>query len=805
MSALAFHVKIAGLLFALATLLSACGGAPDLEQRLSELRARQDEGKAAETLEELTELAAAHPDHAEVNFRLGLAMISVGRLTEAVFPLHRAAETDELAVAAGIVLASALAQTQNPAEALRTADRVLEREPDNEAALLVRAAAAVEIHDGGIALESADRLIEKSPDNVTYRFVRASALAESKRLDEAEALYRELVDEDAEGDPQTKLRACQSYTRFTIDKRKDPDGAVEVVKECIASSPETPELVAGLLGLLEEIERREDVLEILEAAVEANPDAGKLREALVGQLVQLDRLDEAKQLTESWAGEADDATSWRQVATVRRRLGDLTGALEALEKAIALSATPEEELSFFRSELLIDLGRIEEAEQALSGVQSQLYRDVLDGRLAQERGDTKRALELYARASTEWPQNYGLRVLAARTAFRLGDIERAKSDLLEATRHAPKDTDAALWLAHIYYAEGHFRDCVSYANRHLRERGLTDPAAHVLSAEALAASNHMPRALEVLEELAKAHEGEFRASAWAAAARLRARADAPKALDELDKKLAAAKLDLGDPANQIALNMLFDLHLQTGRSEAAHKRIGGLLAKRPDSAHLHGLLGRAALFQGNSDEASAEFARALELEPDDGGALSGRALLYRAQGDLPQAIETMKKAAIAAPESGDYAYMAAAMTRDSGDRVAARRMFEQTLRDHPDSVGAANDLAFMLAEDNTDLPVAQKYAERAVRLKPGAETLDTLGLVKLRLGAAEEAVGVFERALARSPEYATARYHLALALIEKGEPVAARQALEAALAHSFPEQQEARNVLARIDSGEARQ
>jgi Tfp pilus assembly protein PilF len=91
-----------------------------------------------------------------------------------------------------------------------------------------------------------------------------------------------------------------------------------------------------------------------------------------------------------------------------------------------------------------------------------------------------------------------------------------------------------------------------------------------------------------------------------------------------------------------------------------------------------------------------------------------------------------------------------------------------------------------------------------VRLQPSAETLDTLGFVKLRQGAAEEAVGLFERALARNAGYATARYHLALALIEKGEPVAARKALEEALAQPFPEQQEARNVLAKIDGGEAR-
>jgi predicted Zn-dependent protease len=83
---------------------------------------------------------------------------------------------------------------------------------------------------------------------------------------------------------------------------------------------------------------------------------------------------------------------------------------------------------------LIELGRVDEAEPLVEGFETQLYRDALKGRIAQERGDAKRALELYGRASIEWPQNYGLRVLAARAAFEVGDIERAKSDLIEATR-----------------------------------------------------------------------------------------------------------------------------------------------------------------------------------------------------------------------------------------------------------------------------------------------------------------------------------------------------------------------------------
>lgn len=793
------------MLLAAATLcVAACGGREDLERTLGELRARQDQGKAAETLDEYSKLADRHPDHPEVNFRLGIAMIASGRPTEALFPLQKAADTETLAVPAGIVLASTLAQTANHAESLRAAQRVLELEAENEAALLILTSAAIELHDGELALESAGKLLARSPDNANYRLAHAAALAEAARLDEAEASYREVLEDDQDGELQPYIRDCAAFVRFLRDKRKDPERAVAQVKDCIERRPEDVQVVASFGDVLDELGKQDELIEILEDALERHPDARALREELIKQLVDADRLGEARELTENWAEEAEDGPSWRQVATIRRRSGALEPALEAIEKAIALMPTPDEETRFFRTELLIELGRLDEAEAQLPSYENALYKNVLGGRLAQERGDPKTALELYGKASIDWPQNYGLRVLAARAAFALGDTERAKSDLLEATRQAPKETDAALWLARVYFAEGNFRQCLAFTARHLGERGTLDPNAHLLRAEALAATNRMPLALETLAELAKLRDGEFRAVAWAAAARLHARSKPADALAELERRAAGAKLDVGDPANVAVLNQLFDLLAQTGRAAEAEKRLDALLAKRPDSAHLHGLRGRAALLQGEDDEAAAEFARALELAPDDGAALAGRALLEQKRGDVAKAIETMKQAAAASPGSSEYAYMAARMTLDQGDRAAARKLFEGVLRDDPGQVGAANDLAFLLAEEGTDFPLAQRYAERAVRLHPSPETLDTLGYVKLRQGAAEEAVGLFERALARQPEYATARYHLALALIEKGEPVAARQALEEALARPFPEQQEARKVLARIDSGEAR-
>jgi tetratricopeptide (TPR) repeat protein len=781
---------------------SACAGGDDLEKRLDVIRTRHDEGKAAETLDELTELVERHAENPELNYRLGVAMLAAGRPTEAVFPLHKAAATDEFAVTAGIVLSSTLAQTNNHADALRAADRVLERDPEHEAALLLRATSAVQLHDGAAALASADRLIEKAPENKNFRFVRASALAEANRLDEAEDALEALFDADWEGEPQGRIRACMAYARFLFEKVKDGERAVAQLKGCVEKSPDDIQMLASVGNILEEFKETDEMLPLLQGAVERNPDSSALRSGLVAQLVAADQVNEAQELSEKWASEADDSQSWYQVANVRRRTGDVAGALEALEKGISLSTGPvEDDFLFVRAEMLLELGKLDESETQAASIKGELYKHIINGRLAQERGDAKRALELYGKVSTEWPQNYAVRALAARAAYDLGDTERAKSDLLEATRQAPEETDAALWLARIYFSEGNFRQTLEFAGRHIKQRGVLEPSAYLLTAETLALTKRTEQALIVLDDLAKLRDGEFRSVAWVAAAQLRARTEPEQALGELERRIAEAKLDLADPAQSPALRALIELLVQNGRAAEAEKRLAGLIAKHPDSAQLIALHGRVELTAGRLDASAADFARALALAPNEPTALSGLALVQREQGDLAKAIESMRKAAAAAPNDPDHAYMAARMVWDQGDRAAARSELERVLRDHPESAAAANDLAFLLAEDSTDLALAQRHAERAVRLRPSPETLDTLGYVKLRQGAAEEAVGLFERALSREPSYATARYHLALALIDKGEPVAARQALEEALAKPFPEQQEARKVLAKIDGG----
>ena len=123
------------------------------------------------------------------------------------------------------------------------------------------------------------------------------------------------------------------------------------------------------------------------------------------------------------------------------------------------------------------------------------------------------------------------------------------------------------------------------------------------------------------------------------------------------------------------------------------------------------------------------------------------------------------------------------------------------MRVYPDHAGAANDLAWMLAEEGKDLARAEKLAQRATRMSGRAEMLDTFGYVRLKQERFPEATRAFRMSLEKNADYATARYHLALALERSGDRDGAKAELKQALASaSFPEAAAAKSELARLES-----
>jgi len=793
------------LVVALALLAAGCG--QSAADRRAEAQALLQAGQVEQALPKLEKLAADDPNDAEVQFALGMALLHEGRASEAIFPLSNAANSKEYGVQAGVVLASTLSASGNYEEAIAAADRVLKSHPEAKTALVARANAALQLNRGDLALESADRLLTLQPDSFAYQEMRAAALAKAKRVDEAAALLRKLMETKSADVPGSQLRACVSLAGLYAGlKEKDYSGhkekaakQLQVCEERLGDDAPSSSAIMPMVKIYDTIEQTGAAIALLQRAVQRYPDMVKLREALGRRLIAADRFKEAEQLITEDLEEDPSPERWAAVSSVRKAAGNLEGALQAIDQAIALSDPPDQEYLFVRGDLDLALDKVPDAKSVLGQLTEPLYVKTLRARIAQEEGRPKDALDLYDKVLPQWPQNHAIRTFAAQAALDLGDRKRAEEEFLEATRQAPKKTDAAIWLARMKFADGEYGQAIYMAQRQISERGPTAPDAYILAARGYALAGQPKAARAMLKELGQVRDGLFKAEAVAELGRMLAKREgAAKALVTYDKLLAKDRLDLANPANEPALTQLLQLLSDAHQLKAASRRMSRLLAAHPKQPVLHAMKGRVALLREDLKTAEVAFDRALALDPKLPAALAGRALLLRRKGDLEGAAEAMDRAWKLGKHK-DYGYMAARIQLALGHVEEARKRFEELLRLHPDDAASANDLAWLLAKQGERLDQAHALAQLALRIAPGVEVLDTLGYVQMKQGDLDAAIGSFRRALDEQPSYGTASYHLALALHQRGRDPEARKSLETALQKTFPESEQARALLTKLE------
>ncbi len=120
----------------------------------------------------------------------------------------------------------------------------------------------------------------------------------------------------------------------------------------------------------------------------------------------------------------------------------------------------------------------------------------------------------------------------------------------------------------------------------------------------------------------------------------------------------------------------------------------------------------------------------------------------------------------------------------------ARAIYQAVAKAHPENAPALNNVAFFLADSGGDLDQALRLAKNALAASPGQPSFsDTIGYIYLKKGMLDSAIQSFSTLAHRYPTSASFRYHLGLALFQKGERSVARKELQAALAnHPSPQE-----------------
>jgi tetratricopeptide (TPR) repeat protein len=773
-----------------------CGGSTEV--RLAEVHALHDVGEFSESIEPLREILAEEPNHPEASYLLGVALIQTGRPSLAIWPLGRAAESEEFGVSAGLLLASTLLQTKTFEEAARAADRVLELEPDSVVALNLRAQSNIGAARNEEALADSERMLELQPDDYQALLLRGTALMQLDRWEEAEAVHVTLRESSKQSeDPNRAARGCVALATFHQEKEPpDPTRAGAIFEECLEEFPGDALVLKLASDYYQKFERADDAIALWRRAVEENPENYQFRTVLAQQLQQAGRLDDAATVLVETAELFDNARAWSELAQFRQARGELDGAEEALERALARTRGEPPELLFRQADLAISRGDFQAAEEIASRVDEAVYRDLIRGRLLLAQGDYEKAYAALDSGLERWPNNAAARYLAGEAAERVGNPEKALQHYREAVRIDESATDAALALARLNFAYGHHADAVGFARMQISKRPFAGPEPFIVLARASAARDQLAHARSTLQALAKIPE-----QAPTAMAELAAIERAASGSQAAARVIRDSGLDLSDPKNQAALRSLVEDEVALGRVDAALALVAKARQANPDAAGPLDIEARVLLRAGRVDEARAAFEVALQRDAELASALDGLGRLLGNQGRVDEGIDYLDRAARAGSEF-DSAYAAAQLRLTQGQREDGERRLREIVRANPGHAHAANDLAWLLAEQGKDSELALELAHRAVRLEPRAETLDTLGWVQFKRGESDAAVTALGRAVELAPDSASVRYRLGMALEAAGREQEALEAFRQAVGSGpFPEVEAARAEIARLEAG----
>jgi tetratricopeptide (TPR) repeat protein len=248
------------------------------------------------------------------------------------------------------------------------------------------------------------------------------------------------------------------------------------------------------------------------------------------------------------------------------------------------------------------------------------------------------------------------------------------------------------------------------------------------------------------------------------------------------------------------LEGLIRTELSQGHSDKALALLDDEVKQSPRSAAVRLMLASVAGRAGKLEIAESQY-QALAAGGQDSAAIELQwGKILQAKKDAQGAIEHYRKAKALAPRSAVPAALLGSQLEATGHEAEAIASYRDALKVDPNNTYALNNLAFALAETGQDLDDALQMALSAQKLAKDDPTVaDTLGWVYLKKGLTGSALQVFQNNVAKDPNNASYRYHLAAALLASGDKLKAKEELLKAL-QSGPSSDERniRQLLAKI-------
>jgi tetratricopeptide (TPR) repeat protein len=579
----------------------------------------------------------------------------------------------------------------------------------------------------------------------------AKALLAKGQFAEAETLYRSVIDREK----HNELVYMDLYRLYVVQNR--PNDGEQLLKQAFAANPKQYPFLTLLAAHYYTAHRRDDML------------------AVLNQI-------------KAHAHEYDKA--YLMVGDFYLRMGQIDEAIKQYREGIAADAKKKPTYQKLIIDALLKQGKRNEA----AAVVDEILKDTPDDNDARglkasfmlDKGEVAKALSELQAVVTSSPKNAVAHYDLGRAHLARREGEQARQEFLKAKELRPDYLRARLALAQLLVARKEF-DAATKEVQEILAIDKNNAAALLIQSASLMGQKKYGESRQLLDQMAKSNPNVPEVYFQKGIADL-----AESKFKEAEESFRHA-YQLNPASSRGLMGIVETLMAQQKPDQALHL-LQGEADRSPNRLDLRLALATTAVRAGRYDAGIAEFQKALGLM-DKGSKASGETWMrigetYRRKGDLGNAVNALQEARKTLPENPAVLSTLALSLDTAGRRQEARQVYEQALKMEPGNGVVLNNLAFLLADTGSDLDQALTMAQRAKQLLPNLyEVSDTLGLIYLKKALPDNAIPIFRDLVQKQPSHSTYRFHLGMALSQKGDKPKAIKELQEALKSNPPKEE----------------
>ncbi|MEH2492859.1 tetratricopeptide repeat protein [Bradyrhizobium sp. AZCC 2230] len=701
--------------------------------------------KSSSLFVDLRRIVELDPNDLDARLKLVRIMVAGGAAEPAIKILDAANEGDKPNAAFHAVRALALVRTNDPAGAIREAQRAYDIDPANIDALTLLASKKLADGDSGGAMKMLDRVPSQAQDadRVRATRLRVDILVRKGDLAEAEKLVRQLVTDY----PEEASYRVQLIQIFTTERKFDD--AEKELRARVASNPSDSKLELDLVRFLNTFKGADAARAELASRIKAGGDTFDYRFALA------------------------------ELDFVGQRQGDAVSELQKLVSETD-SADRKPRAQVRLAEVLIARGDKATAEPLISEILAKDRRNSgglrLRAALSLDKGQTDSAIADLREALNDQPKSPELLMALALAYEQGGKPELADRQYADALKNSNLNPEVALR----YVAFLQRRNDAARAEDVLNEVAARYPGnlqALTSLAQVKLSRQNWDGALAIAQTIAANKDGrvvadQIKAAAFAGQQRI---GESIAALEDARKAAPEAI----QPAVALA-----SAYIRADRAVDAVAVLQEMNKRYPDNAELLVILGQTRLAQKKDQDAIASFQEAIKQKPKDAFGYSALSDYYIRVKNYGAAEGVLQSGLQENPQNMTLRMSSASLQILKGDNAAAISQYESILKDQPraQSLVVVNNLASLLLDTRSDRESLDRAAALAETLKTSnvPQFQDTVGWARFKQGDIKSAIAFLEPAAAKSVNLSAVHYHLGLAYAADGQAQKAKEELETA-------------------------